>query len=564
MRPSIRFLPAIALCWVLAAACTSCTTPDDYRAPAGGDAGAAPTAGEADLEGPPAASEPSAPRGPVSLFGKDVTGKSIAVLVYAYTDDEKVDGWLLACCKDGIEGHLVGQGYRVKDQATLNRIWEDARIRKELRNPEISTTALLDLHKKYEVDLFLRGSLRVASNRTAEAGLTMRCWFTGTAGIVGATKPYVAESEVGDVGLSDKAFSISTVVEVVMASVCRNVPLPLRPGHFRPPRRLKLTLQAGDWSRTRRAAWVCFSPNGRYLAVADGGGAAVYSLEQRGTTVAACRTASAVTRLAASGCTGTLALGCKDGSVWRWDWLAKRAPRRIGAMRGRVTALAFNEDGTNCAVGSSDGRVTLFALDEGGVLPRELVRKWKGEPVTAVRFLTTPAGREQLLATEYYGEMKRWDSKTGAPAGTKRFLGERPRVRINCADVSGFGGANDLVTLGVKDIHIDRLQRRRTDLDYVYVLFASSLEKHMEFQPHVTALGGYNRDVTAVAMSRWLRFLATGNRDGTVAVWDLQRGEDKVVASKEKLGEVHSVAISPHGQFLAAASAKGVFLWKTK
>jgi len=78
-------------------------------------------------------------------------------------------------------------------------------------------------------------------------------------------------------------------------------------------------------------------------------------------------------------------------------------------------------------------------------------------------------------------------------------------------------------------------------------------------------LTGLTRIVDSVAFSPQGSILAAGARKGVVLLWDLRTHKRRGSALKALAGSVYSVAFSPDGRLLAAGSANGtVVLWDVR
>jgi WD40 repeat protein len=126
-------------------------------------------------------------------------------------------------------------------------------------------------------------------------------------------------------------------------------------------------------------SWLCYSPDGRLLAVGGQGGAGTpilanvhgaIRLYEAGTEKLVREFAdvnSLPTRLAFSPDGKRLASGAWDGTVIIWDVATGKRLREFPGHRGRVVSLAFSPDGKRLASGSID--TTVLVWDVGNMPP---------------------------------------------------------------------------------------------------------------------------------------------------------------------------------------------------
>jgi WD40 repeat protein len=128
---------------------------------------------------------------------------------------------------------------------------------------------------------------------------------------------------------------------------------------------------------------VAFSPDGRTLAVANGGTVTLWNVAGRSAPVPVATLAGHVgnvTALAFSPNGRNLASGGADAALMMWDITDRTRPLRIAIMPGhgdKVASVAFSPDGRTLAAGSLDFSVHLWDT---------------AKPVLPIRLATLRAG----------------------------------------------------------------------------------------------------------------------------------------------------------------------------
>lgn len=197
-----------------------------------------------------------------------------------------------------------------------------------------------------------------------------------------------------------------------------------------------------------------------------------------------------------------LASANDDGTVQLWDMAARKPlPERLQGHRGSATSVAFSPDGKLLASAALDKAVLLWNIARD--LP--LVEHFP-ERIPAPKVLAFNPDGNLLASASFNDTVRRWN------VSSRKRIGDAIRF-----EARGESNSSD----------------RR-----------------------------YTSDSTSVAFSQNLKMIASGNREGSVVLWDL--------ASQQRLGEplkgdatsVNSVAFSRDGSLLASASSDGfVYLW---
>jgi WD40 repeat protein/tRNA A-37 threonylcarbamoyl transferase component Bud32 len=298
---------------------------------------------------------------------------------------------------------------------------------------------------------------------------------------------------------------------------------------------------------------VAYSPDGRFLASAGGGGVGLWDSSTGQGLLTLKGSTSGAYALAFSPNGRRLASSDDDrtGTVRVWD---VTNGQQLLELKGRTTtlkvsrqvsSLAFNPDGRRLAaaitgVGGTERGVRVWDAESGQELPANYGQ------TGGYGVVFSPDGRR--LAT--VPDMRVWDAESGQPLlriQTPLLLGNGERFGLAYSPDS-----RRLVT-GCRD-------------GTVRVYDAASGQE-------LLVLKGHTGSVTGVAYSLDGRRIASAG-DGTVRVWDAATG-DELLALKGHVNRVFDVAFSPDGRQLAsggvdptvriwdAASARDLLVLKT-
>lgn len=271
----------------------------------------------------------------------------------------------------------------------------------------------------------------------------------------------------------------------------------------------------------------------------------------------------------------TLASAGEDGTVRLWNPLEGSQLAVLKGHRGSVHTVAFAPDGTQLASGGADMSIKLWDSTTG-----EVVQTLSGhaEEVTCLAF--SPEGRH--LASASYGEVKLWQLAGGKEVASFVWPGETSTVDF----------APDGQTLAVVDK--GRPTIKILDAMSLSEIETSKLEGHQD-TPHAAsfspdgrylATGGGRGDrraevflwdannwtflrrlrersfvVLSLAFSPDGTVLATGSREDTVRLWNVESGKENVTLRGHSY-RVQDVAFSPNGEIIAAAGPDGaITIW---
>jgi WD40 repeat protein/serine/threonine protein kinase len=342
---------------------------------------------------------------------------------------------------------------------------------------------------------------------------------------------------------------------------------------------------------TDRVTCVAFHPAGRRLASCSSDKTVrVWELD-RGREVLTLRGhAESVTSLLFDPKGWRLASSSWDGMLRVWDGTPEGAApgRRCVSLRGhtdKVFSVAFSPDGRQLVSAGQDRTVRLW--DVAGA--RE-IRTLDGHTETV--FAAVLGGDGLLVSGSFDGTVRIWDARTGAPVHTQQ--GPEAQARALALSADGkFLVTGSIATpfeVWLWDVrHVEegpRLEKRRPPLEE-----HDSPAFGVAFSPdgkHVATAGADGKLIVwdaatsrkQIALERpgnrvrpWAvafhpdgRHLAAGYSGKDLLIWDWAdpKKEPVVLPGPTESGhteDVHSVAYSPEGRWLASASWHEVIIW---
>jgi WD40 repeat protein len=184
-----------------------------------------------------------------------------------------------------------------------------------------------------------------------------------------------------------------------------------------------------------------------------------------------------------------LAVGCRDGKVWIWDFPADSKPITIAAHTGEIVSIAFSPDGKTVASGSGDSRIKLWDATNNG--KEKLTLRGHVSGVLAVAF--SPDGKT-LASGGWDKKIHLWDTASGNE------LAPLPGHNLDIWGIA-FSPNGKYLATGSED-RTARLWDVATGKE------VAVFDRHMA-------------TVYTVAFSKDGKTLATGGRDGSVKLWDV-------------------------------------------
>ncbi|MEC4892763.1 MAG: CHAT domain-containing protein [Oscillatoria sp. PMC 1051.18] len=244
--------------------------------------------------------------------------------------------------------------------------------------------------------------------------------------------------------------------------------------------------------------------------------------------------------------------------TWR-DFLSNQwvLEKTLGENKEVIYSVAISPDGKIIASGGMDRFIRLWNLETGELWQRLEAHNPETNLNSILCVVFSPDGKTLASSSNLEfneGTIKLWDVNTGkVQRSLNKSFFNLPAIRVSSVAFSPDGKYLASGHIGT-DIKIWDL--------------ASGKEEH--------TLRGHGWEVSSVAFSPDGRFLVSGGMDGIVMIWDwrkekrtqiLNRHDDWFAAFAAwgdiSRGLIRSVAVSPDGSLVAAASSeRPIYLWK--
>ena len=280
------------------------------------------------------------------------------------------------------------------------------------------------------------------------------------------------------------------------------------------------------------------SPDGKFLATANSDNTIkIWSLRNCSLVNVMEKHKQIVTALSYSPDCKYLASGSWDETVTVWDMDKKEPSAVIEAGSGLIGATAFTFDGKLFATGGSDNTIKLWHTLTG-----ELVKSFEG-PDWAVEAIDFSPDGKWMASGGSNNTITIWDMKRGEEL---ECLTDH-KDSVLCIS---FGPHSKMLVSGSKDnsVKLWLLEGKK--------LFSRNITKKL-----VHTFEGHNASVLSVCFDNQGKRIASGGKDNTVNIWDIESCE-LLFSFSGHSSAVTSLSFSPDDKFIYSASKDGsIKIW---
>jgi len=288
---------------------------------------------------------------------------------------------------------------------------------------------------------------------------------------------------------------------------------------------------------------IAFSPDSRYVAAAGEDAVVVWEVSSRTMKYRLDDFSGKATRVLFSADGSLLIAGTTSGDILLIQWQTGQK-RKIDSAHSKGTwALDLGPESRILASGGGDGMVRLWDVATGMKIG-EMGKH--NDRIHSLAF--EPNGRNVITASDDL-TIRVWDANTKKEI--RAFAENMDKI-----PAAAFSADRTTIAYAAKTIDIDLLRNRRIDKRFVRMRDLASGRDLFTFEGHVG-------DITGVAFLPGRRFIISSSMDGTVKIWDAEKGGE--VTSLEQNGAMYTVTASRDGVWMAASGKeRTLMLWKLR
>ncbi len=283
-----------------------------------------------------------------------------------------------------------------------------------------------------------------------------------------------------------------------------------------------------------------FSPDSTLVAAGSGDGTfQVWELKSRKLIADSIVNVSGIMSLAFAPDGKMLLLGTRDGPVLFWNVHDRKIADKRDPKQGLINCIAFSRDGREFATAGSDCTIKLWNTADRSVKPKTL--RGHQDLVFSVAFSPTES---RLASGSGDQTVKLWNTE-------RKFI--MPTLTQHAAVTSLAIAPGGKMLASADGESIGRVAAKKPEIHLWSVVRPTK---------ETGVLRGHTDIIYSVAFAPDGATLASGGRDNTVMLWDVEKGLPLQTLTGQT-GAVFAVKFSPDGKLLATGSGDtSIRLWK--
>ncbi|CAE6409803.1 unnamed protein product [Rhizoctonia solani] len=233
-----------------------------------------------------------------------------------------------------------------------------------------------------------------------------------------------------------------------------------------------------------------------------------------------------------------------DGPVRLWHTTSgERQPGPPKEHTGSVTSMVFSPNGKRIVCGCTDATIRVCDVRTGQLVLGPLEGRYPSYAITSVVF---SQDGKSIISGSYDNTISIWDANDGKQLAGAPLVGHKKPV---CS------------------VAISRDGARAFSISYDATLCVWDLRAHSGQDFRLQGFESPRTSVQSVAFSPNCALIASGYKDGTIRLWDVQTGRMEGNPLREPEHSIRSIAFSPDGTCLVSGSGGlkcNVRLWNLK